>query len=535
MRNKMSKITVLWVVVLLGVTILGMPGSATAVKYGGSLVALVLPEPATLASYLSTSVMTLTVSTKVYEGLLEYDFDLNPRPGLAKSWKISDDGKTYTFKLQEGVKFHDGKPFTSADVKFSIEEVLKKVHPRGAGYFQELVGIETPDPLTVIFKLENPAPYLIKSLSSSDSPMIAKHLFEGIDPRNNPTANKPIGTGPFKFVEWKKGQYIHLEKNKDYWQKGLPYLDKVIFRFIPDASTRTAAMEKGEVHYAGFSAIQNVDVVNLRKLPHIGVTTEGYFMINPMLVLEINIKKPPLDKREVRQAISYAIDRQFIIDNIYFGFGKAATSCLNSNFKDLHTSDGVLQYNVPDRIARANKLLDDAGYPRKQDGFRFEIIHDICPVGEDWRRKGEYLREALREIGIKVAIRHEDLPTWLKRVFTDYDFDISSNFYNQLSDPVTGMHRLYQTKSIRKGTVFTNCSRYSNPILDDLMEKAAQEASTKKRAELYKKIQQIAAVDSPVIWLVEIQHTTVYNKQFVDLATSPMGPLDNFRKARLTD
>src|ERR687887_165733 len=137
------------------------PDDAAAQKRGGTLVMLVQPEPPTLAGYISTSGPIGQVSSKVYEGLLEYDFDLKPVPGLAQSWNVSADGKTITFTLQKGVKFHDGRPFTSADVKFSVLEVLKKVHPRGAATFREVADVETPDAQTAVFKLAAPAPYLM--------------------------------------------------------------------------------------------------------------------------------------------------------------------------------------------------------------------------------------------------------------------------------------------------------------------------------------------------------------------------------------
>lgn len=178
---------------------------AVAQKRGGTLITVVHPEPSTLAVYLSTAQSIPEITSKVYEGLLDYDFDLNPRPALAKSWSVSPDGKTVTFKLQSNVTWQDGKPFTSADVKFSVMEVLKKIHPRGAGTFKEVVDVETPDPLTAVFKLSNPAPYMLTALSAAESPMVPKHLFEGTDIRNNPQANKPVGTGPFVFTEWKKG------------------------------------------------------------------------------------------------------------------------------------------------------------------------------------------------------------------------------------------------------------------------------------------------------------------------------------------
>ena len=256
-----------------------------AQKHGGTLVMLVQPEPPSLASYLSTSGPIGLMAPKIYDGLLDYDKDLKAVPSLAESWTVSEDGKTVTFKLRKDVNWHDGKPFTSADVQHTIMNVLKKVHPRGPNSFKEVTAVDTPDAHTAIFRLANPAPYMMRSFGSYESPMVPKHLMEGQDPKSASIANKPVGTGPFKFVEWKKGQYIRLDKNENYWKKGLPYLDRIVGRFIPDASTRTAAMEKGEVHYGAYGAIPNVDVVRLRELDSIGVTTDGYAMINPVSLI----------------------------------------------------------------------------------------------------------------------------------------------------------------------------------------------------------------------------------------------------------
>ncbi len=144
---------------------------------GGTLVIVVQPEPPTLAAYQSTAGPVGQVTTKVYEGLLEYDFDLKPQPGLAKSWSVSADAKTVTFNLQEGVKFHDGKPFTSADVQFSVMEVLKKAHPRGQNTFRAVTAVDTPNASTAVFRLSEPAPYMMMALSSYESPIIPKHIF----------------------------------------------------------------------------------------------------------------------------------------------------------------------------------------------------------------------------------------------------------------------------------------------------------------------------------------------------------------------
>ena len=501
---------------------------------GGTLVMVVQPEPPTLASYQSTAGPIGQVATKVYEGLLEYDFNLRPIPGLAKSWTVSPDGKTITFKLQEGVKFHDGQPFTSADVKFSVLDVLKKIHPRGINTFRAVESIDTPEPLTAVFHLSEPAPYLLMALSGYESPMLPKHIFGTGDINNHPNANKPIGTGPYKFVEWQQGQYMRFDRNPDYWKKGRPYLDRIVARFIADGSTRAATLETQEAQVAGFSAILPLDVKRLQALASIGVTTKGYEMQSPIVELDFNTKKKPFDNVKVRQAIAYAIDRKFVIDNIWFGFGKPATGPISSNFKatGLYTAD-VRNYNVPNGVEIANKLLDEAGFPRGADGTRFAIVHDITPYGEEWRRFGEYVQQQLAKLGIKVSLRYEDVPTWLRRIYTNYDFELTSNWIQTLADPVIGVHRLYHSKSIKPGTVFVNDSRWSSPETDKLMDEATVETEPEKRAAIYHEFQKKVVEASPLVYVLELDFTTVYGKRVQDWLMSPLGLYASFDQAWL--
>ena len=252
---------------MLATALCAAPELALAQKRGGTLVQITQPEPPTLASYLSTSGPIGQVTAKIYDGLLEYGFDTKPQPSLAESWTVSPDGKTITFKLRKGVEFHDGKPFTSADVQFTVMEVLKKVHPRGINTFKEVAAVDTPDPQTAIFKLANAAPYMMAALSGFESPMIPKHVFATGDIRTHDNANKPVGTGPFKFVEWRRGELVRLDRNPAYWRSGQPYLDRIVVRFIPDSATRTALLEKGDAHVAGFGAVPYNDVKRLAALP----------------------------------------------------------------------------------------------------------------------------------------------------------------------------------------------------------------------------------------------------------------------------
>lgn len=491
---------------------------------GGTLVIVVQPEPPTLAAYQSTASPVGQVATKVYEGLLEYDFQLKPSPSLAQSWTVSPDGKTVTFKLQPGVKFHDGKPFSSADVQFTVMDVLKKIHPRGVNTFRAVTAVDTPDPLTAVFRLSEPAPYMMMALSSYESPMLPKHVFGTGDITRHPNANQPIGTGPFKFVDWQKGQFMRFDRNPDYRKPGLPHLDRVVARFIADTGTRSAAMETQEAHMGGFNAIAPVDVKRLRALPHIDVTAKGYEMQAPIVQLDFNTTRAPFDDVKVRQAVAYAMDRKFVLENIWFGFGRPATGPISSNFKanGLYTAE-VKNYNVPNGIEMANKLLDEAGKRRGPDGTRFEIVHDITPYGEEWRRFGEFTQQQLGKIGIKVTLRYEDVPTWLRRVYTNYDFQLTSNWIQTLADPSIGVHRLYHSGSIKAGTVFVNNSRWSTKETDDLMDKANVEVNPRARAALYHDLQKRVVDAAPLVFMHELDFVTVYNKRVNNFPLSPLG------------
>lgn len=502
---------------------------------GGTLVMVVQPEPPTLASYQSTAGPVGQVATKVFDGLLEYDFDLKPVPSLAKTWEVSPDGLTITFRLKEGVKFHDGRPFTSEDVRFSVLDVLKKAHPRGVNTFRSVTAIDTPDPLTAVFKLSEPAPYMLMALSSYESPMLPKHVYGTGDIGSHPNANRPVGTGPFKFVDWQRGQFMRFDRNPDYHKPGLPHLDRVVARFIADGGTRAATLETQEAHIAGFNAVLPVDVKRLQAMPHLEVSSRGYEMQSPIVELDFNTKKPPFDNVKVRQAVAYAIDRKFVIDNIWFGFGRPATGPINSNFKanGLYTAD-VKNYNVPDGIDIANKLLDEAGFARAANGIRFEIVHDVTPYGEEWRRFGEFVQQQLGKLGIKATLRYEDVPTWLRRVYTNYDFDLTNNWIQTLADPAIGVHRLYHSNTIKPGTVFVNGSRWSSPETDDLMNRASVEVDAAKRAALYHEFQKKIVEASPLVFVHELDFVTVHSKRLQNFLVSPLGLYSSFDQAWLS-
>lgn len=498
--------------------------SVQAQEQGGTVVITTTPEPSLITNALSSAPTTAEVATKIFDGLLEYDMDLNPKPSLAESWEISEDGKTVTFKLRPGVKWHDGAPFTSADVQFSLMEVVKSYHPRGKGNLGPVNSITTPDDLTVVMHLDHPYVPLIRGMSSLETPIIPKHIYEGTDFRNNPAVNVPIGTGPYKFVEWVKGSHIELARNPDYWREGKPYLDKLIFRFIADAATRAAGIESGEIDVATFGTINPVEMRRLEKEDGISIAFGGYEAIAPVMLLELNTSRPPFDKKEVRQAVAYALDRQRIIDTVWYGFGKPAVGPISSFVKGsgAWTDEGVRDFTVPDRLEIAGKLLDEAGYPMK-DGKRFTFVHDVAAFGEDWRRMGEVIKQQLGKIGIEVELRNRDYPTFVRSVHNEYDFDMTSSWYIGMADPTLGVQRNTWSKMINKEVPFGNSSQYSNPEVDALWEAAQTDADPAKRNEYFHDLQRILVEDSPLIWIMDMDLVAVQRDRVKDLITSPFG------------
>lgn len=495
-----------------------------AQEQGGTIVITTTPEPALITNALSSAPTTAEVATKIFDGLLEYDMDLNPKPSLAESWEISEDGKTVTFKLRDGVKWHDGQPFTSADVQFSLMEVIKEYHPRGKGNIGPVNSIDTPDELTVVLHLDHPYVPLIRGLSSLESPIIPKHIYAGTDFRNNPAVNVPIGTGPYKFVEWEKGSYIRLARNEDYWREGKPYLDSLIFRFIADAATRAAGLESGEIDVATFGTINPVEMRRLETKDNVSIAYGGYEAIAPVMLLELNTQQAPFDKKEVRQAVAYALDRQRIIDTVWYGFGKPAVGPISSFVEGsgAWTDEGVRDFTVSDRLEIAGKLLDEAGYPMK-DGKRFKIIHDVAPFGEDWRRMGEVIKQQLGKVGIEVELRSRDNPTFVRAVHNEYDFQMTSSWYIGMADPILGVQRNTWSKMINSEVPYGNTAQYTSSEVDALWEAAQTEANPLKRNEYFHDLQRTLVEDSPLIWIMDMDLVAVQRDRVKDLITSPLG------------
>jgi len=495
--------------------IIPFAGSATAGEpvSGGTLNLLVQPEPPTLVTLAHTAGPTTRVSGKITEGLLAYDLDFKPIPQLATAWTVSDDGLEYRFALRQGVKWHDGRDFTSEDVAFSIL-ALKEVHPRGRATFSNVTEVATPDAHTAVIKLSKPAPYLIGALQASESPIVPKHVYDGTkDLATHPNGRAPIGTGPFIFREWAAGSHVILDRNPDYWDKGRPYLERVVVKFIPDAAARLAALETGEVDIAPDTPVSLSEIARLKESSTLGVDDRGNEYSPNVYRIEFNLQNEFFKHDKVRQAVAHAIDKQKIADIAFYGYALPATGPISPLLKTFYNPDVPIYAPDP---ARAEALLDEAGFPRGADGIRFEVPHDVMPYGDTYTRVGEYVRDALSKVGIKVTLRGQDVPTWLKRVYTDRDFAFVTGGMGNTFDPTIGVQRLYWSKNFKKGVPFSNGSGYSNPEVDTIFEQAAVENDRSKRVALFNRMQVIIARDLPDITLVSFRQLTIFNKKVQD-------------------
>lgn len=410
-----------------------------------------------------------------------------------------------------------GTPITSEDVAFSIM-AIKANHPFKAMY-APVSGVDTPDPYTAVIRLSKPHPAILLCMSPVLCPIMPKHVY-GTDPniRQNPANKAPIGSGPFKFVEWKPGDYIMLEKNKDFFIKGKPHVDRVIIKIIPDMNNRVMAVERGEVDAMPFfDSLREVKRLSGDK--NLVVTNKGYAGIGSLDWVAFNTGKKPFDDVRVRQAAAYAIDRNFFAKVIMMGLVTPSATPITP-FSPFYTKD-VNMYDV--NLEKAKKLLDEAGYPVKADGTRFTVTVDYAPGSPTTKMMAEYLKPQLAKVGIDAKIRiSPDFGTWAERV-SNYNFDITTDNVFNWGDPVIGVHRTYSSANIVKGVPFSNTQQYRNPKVDAIMEQAASEVDNEKRAKLYKEFQQIVMNDVPIYFMTTTAYHTIYNKRAGNVPASIWG------------
>ncbi|MEQ3625841.1 MAG: ABC transporter substrate-binding protein [Celeribacter sp.] len=498
-----------------GLALVALPGAARAAaegpKYGGAFVVGAGVEPRHLNQNIVTDSSIKLISNPIFSKLVGLKSDLSPKPDLATDWTISDDGMTYEFNLHDGVKWHDGTAFSSADVKFSFEDVLFKFHNVGRGLAKFVNSIETPDDTTVVFKLNAPNDVMMTFIAGQGF-IQAKHIYEGSDPSDNPSNLAPVGTGPFRFVEWQRGQHIVLERNEDYFVEGQPYVHRIITSFIPEASARIRALEAGEVDYVTYADLPPSMITGLQNNPDITVTSEGHEAWGSITELMMNLDNAPFDDKRVRMAVDHALDIDFIIDKAVFGLAKAATGPVSSELAWAYTPD-TKQYKYDVEAAKA--LLDEAGYP-DSGGTRFETSVIVNRANDAFVKAAQIVAEQLRGVGIQVEVKALDAATVAETVYVKRDFGMYIQSLTTGPDPAMGVQRQYVSSNIRP-VPYTNGIGYRNDEIDEIFAKAAASADREERATLYKQASKILCDDCALVWLYENPTYSAYASTFGNL------------------
>ncbi len=497
-------------------------------RAGGVLTTPAWPAPKVLNSAISTAGPESFIGPKLFDGLLGYDFGLVPRGQLATGWEMSADGTRVTFRLREGVKWHDGTAFSSRDVAFTFLEVLKKIHGRGKTTFSGLVDVETPDALTAVFVLAKPNPAMMRALDSRESPILPAHLYEGTDIAANPANTAPVGTGPFRLAEYEIGSHLVLERNADYWDAGYPLLDRIVIQFIADAATRASMLESGQADAIFLNMIAAQDILRLDQRPEFEMITRGFECMPSAQQMDFNLDNPILADVRVRHAIAHAIDTKWITDNVWYGLGHAGRSPLHVDQVEYFTTAGVPEY--PYDLARANALLDEAGHARGAGGMRFALMLDPSPWGTESISAAPYIKEQLRQIGIDVTIRTQDFAVFTTTVWTERKHDLVLYTVNLGVDPTIGTQRFYWSKAFSPGVAFSNGAHYVNPEVDALLEAAQVETDAAKRKAQFADFQRIVMEDLPVLPVTNIAGANIVNVRVRDGVTDALGALGGFAR-----
>lgn len=479
------------------------------------------PEPPTLLAAYGGVAPAQLVNGNIYESLLRFDEKLQPQPNLATDWTVSKDSLTYTFKLKRGVTWHDGQPFTAADVIYTADTFMRQLNPRFRLVLQLMQSIQALDSHTVEFRLNYPYPPFLQMFDVNSFPIVPKHQFEGVDLSRPPTF-KPIGTGAYKFKDWQRGSFIQLERYAAYHVAGLPAVENIYFHVIPDAASRSAAFESGRVDVLPGGTVEFFDVGRLARLPGVAVTTKGWEKLAPLSMLWINHRVPLLQDVRVRRALMHAIDRDALAKVAWQGFATPATGPL-SQLTAFYTPK-VRAY--PHDAVKAKKLLAEAGY--KGEPVRLLGL----PYGEVWTRTAEMVKQNLLAAGFNVQQVSADLPGVVSRQ-SNWDFDLAFTYFNQYGDPAIGVARNYMGSEIRKGSPYNNVGGYQSAKVDALFERGSRQSDAKKRAEIYAELQRTMVDDVAAVWLLEMSLPTVYRTRIDNLINSALGLNDSLARANL--
>ena len=436
----------------------------------------------------------------MYEGifskLIDIDASGNFIGDLATEWAQTDP-TTWTFKLVPNATFHNGEPFTSADVKYSFERILDpKTASAYAGLYAQIDTVDATDPAVAVFHLKSPFGPFLTNLATNGQ-IVNQKAIESGDP-----ARMPVGTGPFEFVEWVQGDHITVKKNATYFKAGLPHLDSVTFKFLPVDQSRIDALSAGELDW--------VDAVPLQQVPALATDERFTYVTSPVAgipdFLALNTKIAPFDNVKVRQAVALAINRADIRDVAYLGTGELGLAEVPTG-SPWYDATGI--FGADRDIAAAKQLLADAGYP---NGLAVEYLG--LSQYPELLKTGQVVREQLKEVGIDMTIQAVDVSVWYD-AFVSGNFQITSAYQERTIDP----DNFYSLVLKSGGPI--NTTGYANPAVDALIDQAAASADTAARMDLYKQIRTITSTDAPLVFTHYETLNYLMNKNVTGSAITP--------------
>jgi peptide/nickel transport system substrate-binding protein len=477
-----------------------------------TMVMVIESSPTNLDPRVGVDAQSERIDNLIFDDLLSRGDNLDVAPGLAERWEIPDP-LTYVFHLHHGVKFHDGRPLTSRDVKWTFDSLLQgKVRSTKAAVYRFVDHIDTPDEYTVTFHMKEPSATLLWNLSDGAV---------GVVPygSGNEMTGHPIGSGPFTFVSAETDKEVVLERNGDYWGKKAK-LARVRFAVVPDATTRALELRKGSAD-ATINALTPDTVLALEHEPSLAVERAPGTVL---AYLGFNLRDPVLKDARVRQAIAYALDRRPMIEYLWRGEAQPARSILPP--QSWAYNGNVPPYEHDPETARA--LLDAAGY-RAVNGVRFHIAMKTS-TDENTRLMVAVMQQQLRDVGIVLDIRSFEFATFFSDV-THGAFEMYGlRWIGGNEDPDIFEYAFHSAKFPPNGA---NRGFYSNPKVDALIDQARREVDPKLRKPTYAEIQRILAEELPYIDLWYLDNVLVHNKRVRNLQLNPAGNYDFLRTAEL--
>ena len=500
---------------LAGALTMPSPGHAQAPKRGGTIKIGSFSNIDTLDAHNTTSIVACSIHNNIYNGLLKIvspdGKSVDFKPELAREWEIQGD-RVHVFRLHKGVTFHNGDPCTAAEVKWNLERVKdKNESPIHAWKLELLEAIDVPDPHTVKLTFMKPYPFLRVAFTGSTGRAATILNPRAVKERGKAYGRNPVGTGPFKFVEWKEGDYILLERNPNYWETDaaggkLPYLDKVLIKIIVEPSTLVAGLKTGEVDLINNAVPQFM--ADLRKDPRLtALSAVG----GNWQCFHFNLAKEPFNDKALRKTVTFAIDRKEILDKVEFGEGIVAHGPLSppmGAFYDPEFEKGRNgQYYDPEQ---AKAWMKQAKYDGREVLF-LSVNTQTAP------RRAEAVQAQLAKIGIKVRIELADFPTFRRRWLQERQWDMVSVQWDADLDPDETIY-----PELHSGEAW-NAGKWVNKDFDRLVELARSEADFKKRKKHYEDAVKQILEDAPVTVLLHVNENKIFQTHVKGFQMIPAG------------